>query len=218
MHKLAFPAEIKAAGDTGTFEGYASVFGNIDQGYDVVERGAFKDIKTNSAGKVVTLWQHNSRQPIGVSDVKQDDKGLAFVGHLVMEDPLARTALAHMKAGSISGMSIGFDINPGGAEFTEGGVRRLKDLKLWEISPVTFPMNEMAGITGAKGLKQITSIRDFEDFLREVGGFSKDQAKILARSYKDLPGRRDADGGADEEPDVKGFVSFLESVSKTSTI
>lgn len=217
MDKLAFPAEFKAAGDTGTFEGYASVFGNIDQGYDVIERGAFKEIMKNAAGKVVTLWQHNSRQPIGVSDVKQDDKGLAFTGHLVMEDPLARTALAHMKAGSVSGMSIGFDILPGGADFTEGGVRILKELKLWEISAVTFPMNELATITGAKGLKQLTNIRDYEDFLREAGGFSREQARILARAYKDLPGRRDADGGADE-PAVKGFVSFLESISKTSTI
>ena len=143
--------------------------------------------------------------------MKQDEKGLAFTGHLVMEDPRARSALAHMKAGSVRGMSIGFDILPGGADITEGGVRILKELKLWEISVVTFGMNPLAQIESAKRAGQITNIREFEDFLRDAGGFSRSQAKILARGYKDLPGRRDADEGA---ADVKPLIQLLESITR----
>ena len=114
MKYLNTPAEYKALGDSGTFSGYASIFGNIDLGGDIVERGAFKEVVTNGDGAVTALWQHDSRTPIGLAKVRQDDRGLAFEGQLVLEDPMARKALAHMKAGSVRGMSIGFDILPGG--------------------------------------------------------------------------------------------------------
>ena len=42
MHYKALPLTLKSApGEDGVFEGYASVFGVVDQGLDVVERGAF---------------------------------------------------------------------------------------------------------------------------------------------------------------------------------
>lgn len=207
MKHLSLPTEFKAVGDSGTFEGYASIFGNVDLGGDVIERGAFKEIVQNPAGKVTVLWQHGQRDPIGVASVKQDDRGLAFVGELVLEDPLARRAHAHMKAGSVRGMSIGFDVMAGGAEIMQSGVRLLKSLKLWEISVVTFGMNPLAGVDG---VKQIGSIRDFENFLRDAGNFSKAQAQIIAAGgYKALQDRRDA--GEGEQEIVNGMVDYLKT-------
>lgn len=213
MDFLNVPAEYKAAGDAGSFSGYASIFGNVDQGGDVVERGAFKEIVTNTAGKVVALWQHASRNPIGVASVKQDDKGLAFDGQLVMEDPTARIASAHMKAGSVRGMSIGYDVLPGGAEVLQSGSRILRALKLWEISVVTFPMNPLAQIEHAKQVAQITTIREYEEFLRDAG-FSKAQAVQLAvGGWKSLSDRRDS---GDVGGEVQQMVHFLNSISETS--
>lgn len=196
MEFLNATFETKAKED-GSFSGYASIFGNVDEGYDVVQKGAFTDVVKNADGKVVVLWHHNMRQPIGVADVKQDDKGLAFDGQLVLADPQAQVARAHMKAGSVRGMSIGFDVLPGGAEYTSGGVRLLKALKLWEISVVTFGMNMEAGVDSVKRAGQIATIRDFENFLREEGGFSHAQAKLLATGgFKALQAARDEpDGG-----------------------
>ena len=193
MKYLNVPMEIKAADDQpGHFEGYASIFGNVDLGGDIVERGAFKEIVKNRAGKVVVLWQHDSRQPLGTASVKQDSQGLAFSGDLVLDDPLAARAHAHMKAGSVSGMSIGFDILEGGAKILESGVRRLKALKLWEISVVTFGMNQLAGVESVKTAGEITTIREFEEFLRDAGGFSHAQAKQLASGgFKALQKARD---------------------------
>ena len=118
-----------------------------------------------------------------------------------------------MKAKSIRGMSIGFDVLAGGMKIMESGVRMLTDLKLWEISLVTFGMNPVAGVSGVKSREHITSIRDYEFFLREAG-FSREQAKILAKSYKDLPGQREAvDEGDDEQAKVVGdILSLLERV------
>lgn len=207
---LTLPTEFKAAGDSGTFEGYASVFGNVDLGGDVIERGAFKEIVKNAAGKVVVLWQHGQRDPIGVAEVKQDDKGLRFNGELVLEDPLGRRAHAHMKAGSVNGMSIGFDVLPGGQKILETGVRLLKELKLWEISVVTFGMNSLAGIDGVKAAEQIRNIREYEDFLRDVGGFSNRQAKLLAvDGYKALQSTRDED---DLRVAAQQLVELIQSI------
>lgn len=195
MKFLNLPTEFKAAGDTGRFEGYAAIFGNIDLGGDIIERGAFKEFVTNRDGKTVILWQHNTRDPVGVAKVRQDDKGLAFEGELVMEDPTARKAHAHMKAGSVNGMSIGYDVLDGGAEILNSGIRTLSKLKLWEISPVTFGMNPLAGVDAVKHASRIATIREFEDFLRDAGGYSGAQAKLLASGgYKALQTARDESG------------------------
>lgn len=197
LQYLNVPTEFKAIGDTGTFEGYASVFGNVDLGGDVIERGAFKEFVTNREGKVVALWQHGTRDPIGVVSVKQDDHGLHYSGQLVLEDPTARRAHAHMKAGSVQGSSVGYDVLPGGAETLKSGIRSLKALKLWEISVVTFGMNPLAGVTGVKAAG-IETIREFESFLREVGGYSASQAKAIAlHGFKTLDDARDVRTSAD---------------------
>lgn len=213
MKYLNVPAEFKAAGDAGTFSGYASIFGNVDLGGDIVERGAFKEIVKNAAGQIVTLWQHRAGEPIGVASVKEDDRGLAFDGQLVMEDPRARVANAHMKAGSVRGMSIGYDVLPGGAEILQSGIRMLKALKLYEISVVTFGMNPLAMIEQAKHAGNINTVRDFEDFLRDVGGFSKTHAMAIAREgWKTLQDRRDS-GEAD---DAMKYLKFLNSITEIS--
>lgn len=210
MKFLTIPIETKAFGDAGTFEGYAAIFGNVDLGGDVIERGAFKEIVKGRNGMVKILNQHNPRDPIGAAEVRQDDKGLHFQGQLVLEAASARNAYALMKAGVLDGMSIGYDVLEGGAKILESGIRQLLGLKLWEVSPVTFGMNPLAGIDGVKAAQQVTNIREFEDFLRDVGGFSKAQAKLLASGgWKAMPDQRDVDGGADQ---AQQYLKFLQSV------
>jgi HK97 family phage prohead protease len=143
------------------------------------------------------LSQHNMRDPIGASDITQDDKGIAFAGQLALEVPSARRDHALMKAGILSGMSFGYDVLPGGAKVLESGIRELNAIKVWEISPVTFGMNPLAGIDNVKAAGQLTTIREFEDFLRDGAGFSARQAKaIAADGWKALQSTRDEDGDA----------------------
>ena len=212
MKFLTIPVEVKVFGDAGTFEGYAAIFGNVDLGGDVIERGAFKEIVKGRNGMVKILNQHSSRDPIGAAEVKQDDKGLKFTGQLILEAASARSVYALMKAGVLDGMSIGYDVLEGGAKILESGIRQLTALKLWEISPVTFGMNPLAGITDVKTANQITNIREYEDFLREAG-FSRAQAKALAAGgWPRLDGQREADG--DEE--LRKGIAFLQSVTEAS--
>lgn len=210
MRYLSVPMEIKALNEDGTFSGYAAVFGNVDRDREVIERGAFKEIVKNEDGKVVVLWQHSQRDPIGVADVEEDARGLAFEGSLVLEDATARKARAHMIAKSVRGMSIGYDVLK---DEIRDGIRYLKELRLWEISPVTFGANPVAGIDQVKTM-QITTIREFEDFLRDVGGFSKAQAVAIASGgWKTLQDRRDS-GEADH---AKAYLAYLNSLTEKQT-
>lgn len=210
--------EWKSLSDTGMFSGHAAVFGNVDLGGDIIERGAFEEIAKTKDGHVRILLQHDMRQPIGKAMVRQDDTGLAFDGQLVLGNAAARNAYELMKQGILDGMSIGYDVLPNGDEMKNSGVRSLKRLKLWEISVVTFGMNPLAKVETVKShAKQCTSIREFEELLRDVGGFSLSQAKALASGgWKALQSARDASESADAEAAnvVKGLTEFFESKAK----
>jgi uncharacterized protein len=127
----------------------------VDLGGDVVDRGAFD--KTLREGRTFPLlWQHNPSLPIGSVQISDSDMGLQVDGKLVLEDPQARIALAHLKAKTIKGLSIGFDTIK---DTIEDGVRHLKELRLWEVSIVTFPMNEAAMVTSVKSIDDARRVR-----------------------------------------------------------
>ena len=212
MQHIHCPMEIKEVTETGSFEGLASVYGNIDLGGDIVMPGAFKEFVKTRDGSIRILDSHNTRAPIGKGTVIDSHMGLVLKGTLNLKVSRSRDVHELMKDGIIDGLSIGFDILPNGSEIREAdNVRLLKELRLWEISTTVFPMNPMATISAVKNFQQITNIREYENFLREVGGFSKEQAKILARSFKDLPGRRDADETA-EHSELLGFLDGIINV------
>jgi HK97 family phage prohead protease len=221
MKRIVVPAEFKAAGDKpGQFSGYASIFGNVDLGRDlIVKDNPFREIVTNAAGQVKVLFQHDAGhgmtgsggQPIGLATVEQNSKGLKFEGALVMEDPFVQRVHAHMKAGSLDGMSIGYDILPGGAKINESGIRELSALKLWEISPVTFGMNPKASITD---VKSVETAREIEDLLRDAVGLSRSEAKKFAGAIlKTLAGQREAGGDAEEAAVAQRILALLDGVA-----
>jgi HK97 family phage prohead protease len=194
MQHKAVSLELKREPDQdGAFEGYASVFGIVDQGMDVVERGAF----SNSLGKrrVKMLWQHDMAQPIGVWDeIREDQRGLFVRGRLLKDVNKGREAMALMRAGAIDSMSIGYrtlEALPSG----DGIGRKLKEVDLYEISLVTFPMLPDAKVTAVKSIR---TIREFERTLRDAG-FSQNEAKaISADGFKGFADHRD-DGEAEPE-------------------
>jgi HK97 family phage prohead protease len=148
VERRDFNLKIKSLDDAGTFVGMGAVYNNVDLGGDLIEPGAFT--RTLSAGKKFpVLWQHKTDEPIGFCQITDTREGLQVNGTLELSDPTARKAFTFMKAGVIKGLSIGYDTIQ--ATY-DGDVRHLTELKLWEISCVTFPMNESAVVTGVKSL------------------------------------------------------------------
>lgn len=192
---------IKSVSDSGEFEGYGSVFGVKDSYGDIVVKGAFAASLNdwNNKGRLpALLWQHQMDQPIGVfTDMYEDDQGLYVKGRLLIEDDqLAKRAHAHMKAGSLTGMSIGYVLKD--YEYDSGkDAFVLKEIQLWEVSLVTFPANDEARVAE---VKSVLSSGDLpapslvERCLRDAG-FSRTQAKaVLSGGYKAL---RDAESDTD---------------------
>lgn len=219
MQHMNLPMEIKSVGDKGQFSGYASIFGNIDLGGDVISSDQpFKEFVLNPEGKILMLYGHDAGGgfgstgsgglPIGSADVTQNSKGLKFDGQLVMDDPFCQRVQAHLKAKTLSQMSIGYDVLPGGSKTLNSGARELNALKLWEISVVPWGMNPKTSIDSVKSAAQVTNIREFEDLLRE-SGFSKSQAAALAGGgWKNLQTRRDS-GEADGAKPILDYLSSL---------
>lgn len=206
MERKVFQSmDLKVEGAAGTFSGYASIFENVDLGGDVIRKQAFKEFVTNRDGMVKILYSHDSGGmfgssgsgglPIGLARVEQNAKGLKFQGELVMEDPfVGQRVFPHLKAGSLDGMSIGYDILPGGANTLENGTRELTGLKLWEISPVIWGMNPKAHVAA---VKSAGTLREIEDLLRDAVGLTRREAKRhSAAIWESICRRRDA---GDEE-------------------
>jgi HK97 family phage prohead protease len=155
-----FNFEMKASNEDKEFfyfEGYGATFNNVDFGGDAISSGAFA--KTLMQSKVIpVLYQHNTREPVGIfTELKEDSHGLFVKGKLPKEDSLVRDRIIpQMKIGSIAKMSIGYMVKD---SEIKSGVRVLKELELFEISLVTFPMNDRANITFMKDF----SFNDFND-------------------------------------------------------
>lgn len=125
----------------GTVEGYASLFGEIDQARDMVMRGAFADtLARRGVRRIPMLFQHDPSEPVGIwLELREDHRGLFARGRLIPEVARGRELLSLLRAGAIDGLSIGFRaararIDP------KTRIRRLHAVDLWEISIVTFPL------------------------------------------------------------------------------
>lgn len=213
MEHVARGFEIKELTETGSFEGLASVYGNVDLGGDIVEPGAFKDFVLTSDGQIRILDGHNTRAPIGKGKLVDTHLGLAVKGTLELAVARAREVHALMKARIIDGLSIGFDILPGGAKVGEDGIRRISQIKLWEVSLTPFPMNQSALVSAVKEIEKVKSIRELEDLLRDAAGLSRSQAKLHASAiWKTLSGPRDA--GDDEGETMRRMTDYLSTVGK----
>lgn len=144
--------EYKADTDKRTFEGYASTW-DLDLGGDKIWKGAFaKTIKERffdhpKKSGIKILWQHN--EPLGMpTHLEEDSKGLYVVGK-ISKTRLGDDALELMRDGVVDQMSIGYDVVKDDLS-DDGQVRFLKELCLYEFSPVTFPMNPKADIVSVK--------------------------------------------------------------------
>jgi len=155
---------------TGTFSGYASVFGNEDLGGDVVRKGAFAtSLKSNEPRSFKLLYEHDIQQPIGVWEhLSEDDHGLMAKGRLLIEDVAkAKEVHALMKAGVLDGLSIGYHVREASRDRSKN-VRVLEDIDLKEISVVLFPMNEEAVIAAVKSSPDdLPTEREFERLLMQ---------------------------------------------------
>jgi HK97 family phage prohead protease len=151
MHAPLLPLSRISLAPDGAVEGYASLFGEVDQARDMVMPGAFaQTLKQRGLRKIPMLFQHDPSEPVGVwLEIQEDFRGLRARGRLIPDVTRARELLALMKAGAIDGLSIGYRTVRGQID-PKTRVRRLYQVDLWEISIVTFPLLNGARVSAVK--------------------------------------------------------------------
>jgi len=186
IHKLldVTSAQFKFNGDTGQFEGYASVFDGVDSYGDTIMAGAFRKTLENRDRAVRMRWNHFGPVIGKWMELMEDSKGLYVRGELTPGHSVAEDVKASLKHGAIDGLSIGFYLDD--YEDKPGGGREIRSLRLVEISVVEEPADLGAKIDNIKSaLVDATRYADVEQILRDAG-HSRADATALVSCIKSL--------------------------------
>lgn len=135
--------------EEGTFTGYAATFAKTPDSWgDIIDPGAFKKTLKERFKRIKILWNHYILEPIGKPlEMVEDETGLLIKGKLSLGVQRAKETLSLMKDGVITEMSIGYDTMK---ESYHEGIRHLQEIRLWDVSPVTFAANPEAVVLSVK--------------------------------------------------------------------
>lgn len=189
-----FQLEIKSLSEEGELEGYGSTFGGKPDSYgDIVMPGAFaKTLQDHKKAKTMPamLFGHKASElPIGAwTEMEEDKKGLYVRGQLDMDDEVSRRIHSKAKKKQVTGLSIGYELVKFTIDKDQPGIYLLDEVKLFEVSVVTFPANPKAGIDAVKSLAidmlamklkagDLPTIREWEHGLGKALDLSKAQAE-----------------------------------------
>lgn len=151
--------------EEGIVEAIVSVFGNVDYAKERVMPGAFKKSLERKLPKGV--WSHDWSRPIGktleaeellAGDSRLPDSikhlgGLYIKGQLNLDVQDGKDALSHLKFGSIDEFSFGYDVVQSAPAKDVPGIRDLKELEIFEWSPVLVGCNPATALIGVKDFK-----------------------------------------------------------------
>ena len=168
--------------EKGSVEAVFSVYNTLDTDGDVVIPGAIKSGFKNN--QVPMVFAHKWDQPIGKGVIDTDDDKATFRGSFFMETEAGKEAYNLAKEmGDLQEWSFGFRINDYEvAPFAKDGqdevdVRYLKDLEVFEVSPV---------LVGANRETYTLAIKSGEEAVYESDNLDEEKA-ALAKDMFDNP-------------------------------
>ena len=168
-------------GESRTISGYAAIFNNKDKVNDILVKGCFaKSIndrgpESSANDKIIMLWQHDQREPIGrISVLKEDDKGLYF--EAVIDDvERGNQAIKQLESGTLNQCSIGYSYVREKCEYEPNlDAYIVKEVVLYEISVVSI---------GCNGETEYLGLKSMDDPYEELG-------KEIDEACKGLPIRK----------------------------
>ena len=139
--------DLEFKGDSeGKVSAVFSVFNTLDSDGDVVVPKAIKS--GFKSGSVPMVWAHKWDMPIGKGEIKQDGDKATFEGSFFMDTESGKEAYNLVKAmGDLQQWSFGYRVNDSERgtfenEGKEADARYLKDLSVYEVSPVLVGANQ----------------------------------------------------------------------------
>lgn len=196
----------------GKVEAVFSVFNMVDSDNDIIVPGA---VKSGFGDKgVAMVWGHDWKDVIGRGVIEQDNEKAVFKGQFIMDTERGRDAFNTVKAmGDLQQWSFGFEVLDSDKKMitkndgTEHEVRELKELKVWEVSPVLVGANQNTYTMAVKNEKS-SGVR-FED---EVSDVRNRLDKLINRS-KELTSIRLEKEKQLSENVVKNLIDLQNSLS-----
>lgn len=158
MEQKLLPQFTKSIDDR-TVTGIFAVHGHVDDGNDRSWPGSFASTAINGRNRARFLWMHDSSQPpiaviksirelsrAELPDVVLSYAPLASGGVEVVREyldtPRGNEVLTGIKAGAIEEMSYAYDVTRSDFEEVDGvQVRNIREVKLYDVSDVTWGMN-----------------------------------------------------------------------------
>jgi len=149
--------EVRVEGDDDApiITGHAAVF-NSEAHNEVIRKGAFSKTLKESEN-IRALWDHDSGKPLastgnGTLALEEDKHGLRFEMRPDPKTSMGQDAIQNIRSGLITGMSFGFEtiqdkVTKRGGDNSEDYLRELLEVRLFEVSPVTFPWYENTDVT-----------------------------------------------------------------------
>lgn len=204
--------------EEGIFSGYGAVFDNVDSGGDIIEPGAFTKTLAEGWERVKILALHNDCWlPIGRPiELREDANGL-FLSAKISDTSMGRDIKVLLRDGVLNELSIGYD--PIVFDYDGDGIRHLREVKLWEVSVVTWAMNPEAVITGYKSMQETAEraraitgdlLLDVKEG-RKISNTRLKSLKDVSKSMKDAARTIDAvireASGADQKLRIRTPVS-----------
>lgn len=182
--------ELRADDGQPGFSGYASHFWSVDSYGTAVKPGAFTKTLKERAARIPVLLYHDSTKPIGrLAELKQDKTGLAFNAAISEGTTDGRDAMTLLRDGVPLGMSFGFQTIKSRAgtkddpiDFSQvkakaEDVQIIEEVKLWEVSLVTFPANEQAVIHNVRAANEAAYI---SNLMEQIRNGTLDEARAIS--------------------------------------
>ena len=189
--KKEFEIELKKSkSKKGAVEAVFSVFNNKDSDGDVVIPGAVRS--GFKSGDVPMVWSHKWDMPIGKGKIKQDNDKATFEGNFFMDTEAGKEAYNLVKSmGDLQQWSFGFRVEDSevgkwqkNADAEEETARYLKDLTVYEVSPVLVGANQE---TYTMAIKEASEKDELEKKVVDTESMDEEKA-AYAKDTFDNPG------------------------------
>lgn len=206
MEHKSLPLTDYAVSESGSFSGYAAVFGNVDAGGDIIAPGAFAAALPDFLRDGFIGWSHDWRELVAYpTTASEDDHGLRLEAafHSTARAQEARVITAERAAAGLRmGLSIGYRVADEAK--TPAGHRLLRSIApLYEVSLVAVPMNREANVAAVKTATRPHSTPTTDD------DWDADAARARLPSERDALRAAHAWVDDDADPDTKAAWRFI---------
>jgi len=209
-------SEVKEVTDKGVVTFYAAVLSNKDLGGDVIDPGAFSKTLSENSTNFRHFKDHNPNLMPGViQSIYEDSYGLLTTSKLILSTQLGKETYEQYKALAEVNKSIEHSIGYNTIKAdndTKEGVRRLKELRLFEVSTLTaWGMNPKALTESVKSFDNldlnqlVTEEKYFQALLNcEFADAKLEQFEVLKKHIESLIASRFNNTPRNEPIIIKG--------------